>query len=127
MGSANLSFQALSGAQGETFLVADGEPAWRHFHDVYTMNDGTADPIATHLLVVTGGSGAAPTLDVRDVPVALQSVPCFRFLEAKRVIVETPRPLLPELSAAALREASAVGAEHRGRGLAGLVARLLGR
>ena len=45
-------------------------------------------------------------------PVALQDVPCFRFLKAQGAIVETPRPpVMSDLSAAALREASALGAE----------------
>jgi hypothetical protein len=38
--------------------------------------------------------------------------PCFRFLKAQGAIVETSRPpVVPDLSAAALREAGALGAE----------------
>lgn len=111
-GSANLSLQAFSGAQGETFFVADGEAAYRHFLDFYTMNDARADPVAADLLVVASDDDAAPALDVPASPVPLERVPCFRFLEAKGVIVETPRPpVMPELSASALREAGALGAE----------------
>lgn len=111
-GSANLSLQAFSGSQGETFLVADGEAAYRHFLDFYTMNDARADPVTADLLVVASDGGAAPALDIPASPVPLERVPCFRFLEAKGVIVETPRPpVMPELSASALREAGALGAE----------------
>jgi hypothetical protein len=111
-GSANLSLQAFSGAQGETFFVADGEAAYRQFLDFYTMNDAKADLVAADLLVVPATKGSTPSLDVPNDPVPLEQVPCFRFLEAKGVIVETPRPpVMPELSASALREAGALGAE----------------
>ncbi len=111
-GSANLSLRAFSGSQGETFLVADGEAAYRHFLDFYRMHDAAADPVAADLLVVAGEGGATPGLDVPASPVPLERVPCIRFLEARGVIVEAPRPpVMPELSASALREANALGAE----------------
>ena len=111
-GSANLSLQAFSGAQGETFFVADGEAAYRHFLDFYTQNDASADPVAADLLVVADNAPETAPLDVPAAPVPLEKVPCFRFLEAKGVIVESPRPpVMNELSASALREAGALGAE----------------
>ena len=111
-GSANLSLQAFSGGQGETFLVADGEAAYRHFEAFYEENDAAADLVAADLLVVPAGPEATAGLDVPADPVPLEQVPCFRFLEAKGVIVESPHPpIMSELSAAALREAGALGAE----------------
>ncbi len=111
-GSANLSFAAFTGRQRETFFVADGEVDYRRFLDAYLDNEARSDPIAADLLVVTPSDGEAAQLDVPADPVAIQEVPCFRFLEAQGAIVETPgRPVLPDLSAAALRAASALGAE----------------
>ncbi len=111
-GSANLSLQAFSGAQGETFLVADGETAYRHFAAFYEENDAAADPVAADLLVVPAGPNRPEALDVPADPVPLEKVPCFRFLEAKGVIVESQHPpVMNELSATALREAGVLGAE----------------
>ena len=111
-GSANLSFAAFTGRQRETFFVADGEADYRRFLDAYLDNETRSDPIAADLLVVTAGDGERAQLDVPAEPVAIQEVPCFRFLEAQGAIVESPRPpVLPDLSAAALCAASALGAE----------------
>ena len=111
-GSANLSFAAFTGRQRETFFVADGEADYLRFLDAYLDNEAHSDPVAADLLVVTASDGGAGRLDVPADPVAIQEVPCFRFLEAQGAIVETPRPpVLPDLSAAALRAASALGAE----------------
>ena len=111
-GSANLSFAAFTGRQRETFFVADGEADYLRFLDAYLDNEAHSDPVAADLLVVTASDGMAGRLDVPADPVAIQEVPCFRFLEAQGAIVETPRPpVLPDLSAAALRAASALGAE----------------
>ena len=111
-GSANLSFAAFTGRQRETFFVADGEADYRRFLDAYLDNEARSDPIAADLLVVTASDGEGARLDVPADPVTIQEVPCFRFLEAQGAIVETPRPpVLPDLSAAALRAASALGAE----------------
>ena len=111
-GSANLSFAAFTGRQRETFFVADGEADYRRFLDAYIDNETRSDPIAADLLVVTASDGERAQLDVPAQPVAIQEVPCFRFLETQGAIVESPRPpVLPDLSAAALRAASALGAE----------------
>ena len=111
-GSANLSLAAFSGRQRETFFVADGEADYRRFLDYYAENEARSDPIDADLLVVTSGDDDAAGLDVPADPVPLQDVPCFRFLKAQGAIVETPRPpVVPDLSAAALREAGALGAE----------------
>ena len=111
-GSANLSVVAFSGRQRETFFVADGEADYRRFLDYYAENESRSDPIAADLLVVVADDGDAARLDVPADPVAIQEVPCFRFLQAHGAIVETPRPpVTADLSAVALREASALGAE----------------
>jgi hypothetical protein len=110
-GSANLSLAAFSGRQRETFFVADGEADYRRFLDYYAENEVRSDPIDTDLLVVASEDDDALGLDVPADPVPLQDVPCFRFLKAQGAIVETPRPPVPDLSAAALREAGALGAE----------------
>ena len=110
-GSANLSLAAFSGRQREPFFVADGEAAYQRFLDYYAENEARSDPIDADLLVVTADDGAAD-LNVPADPIPLQDVPCFRFLKAQGAIVETPRPpVMPDLSAAALREAGALGAE----------------
>jgi hypothetical protein len=109
-GSANLSLAAFSGRQRETFFVADSEADYQRFLDYYAENQARSDPIDADLLVVTADDGAAD-LNVPADPVPLQHVPCFRFLKAQGVIIETPRPVIPDLSAAALREAGALGAE----------------
>ncbi len=107
-GSANLSLAAFSGRQRETFFVADSEADYQRFLDYYAENEARADPIDADLLVLTE-DGAA---DVPADPVPLQDVPCFRFLKAQGAITETPRPpVMPDLSAAALREAGALGAD----------------
>jgi hypothetical protein len=111
-GSANLSYAALSGRQRETFLVADGEAGYRCFLDYYAENEARSDPIAADLLVVSAPDGGGACLEVPAEPVAIQEVPCFRFLKAQGAIVETPRPPVgADLSAAALRAAGALGAE----------------
>jgi hypothetical protein len=109
-GSANLSLAAFSGRQRETFFVADSEADYQRFLDYYAENQARSDPIDADLLVVTADDGAAD-LNVPADPVPLQHVPCFRFLKAQGVIIETPRPVIPDLSEAALREAGALGAE----------------
>jgi hypothetical protein len=111
-GSANLSLAAFSGRQRETFFVADGEAAYQRFIDYYAENEARSDPIDANLLVVTAEDDGAAGLDVPADPVPLQDVPCFRFLKAQGAIVETLRPpVISDLSAAALREAGALGAE----------------
>jgi NgoFVII restriction endonuclease len=110
-GSANLSLAAFSGRQRETFFVADGGADYRRFLDYYAQNEARSDPIDTDLLVVASEDEDAAGLDVPADPVPLQDVPCFRFLKAQGAIVETPRPPVPDLSAVALREAGALGAE----------------
>ena len=111
-GSANLSIVAFSGRQRETFFVADDEADYRRFLEYYAKNEARSDPIAADLLVVAEHEGGAARLDVPADPVAIQEVPCFRFLQAQGVIVETPRPpAMADLSAAALRAASELGAE----------------
>jgi hypothetical protein len=110
-GSANLSLAAFSGRQRETFFVADGEADYRRFLEYYAENEARSDPIDADLLVVTAADDDAAGLHVPADPVPLQDVPCFRFLKAQGAIVETPRPPVPDLSAAALREAGALGAE----------------
>jgi hypothetical protein len=110
-GSANLSLAAFSGRQQETFFVTDREADYLRFLEYYTENEARSDPIDATLLVVASSEGEAP-LDVPTDPVAIEDVPCFRFLKAQGAIVETPRPpVTAELSAAALREAGALGAE----------------
>jgi NgoFVII restriction endonuclease N-terminal PLD domain len=110
-GSANLSLAAFSGRQRETFFVADSESDYQRFLDYYAENEARSDPIDADLLVVTADDGGAD-LNVPADPVPLQDVPCFRFLKAQGAIIETPRPpVMPDLSAAALREAGALGAE----------------
>jgi hypothetical protein len=111
-GSANLSLAAFSGRQHETFFVADGEADYQRFLDYYAENEARSDPIDADLLVVTAEDDGAAGLDVPADPVPLQDVPCFRFLKAQGAIVETLRPpVMPDLSAVALREAGALGAE----------------
>jgi hypothetical protein len=111
-GSANLSLAALSGRQRETFLVADGEDDYRHFLDYYALGEARSDPIDADLLVVSAGEGGARQLEVPADPLPIEQVPCFRFLKAQGTIVETPRPpVTADLSATALREAGALGAE----------------
>jgi hypothetical protein len=111
-GSANLSLAAFSGRQHETFFVADGEADYQRFLDYYAENEARSDPIDADLLVVTAEDDGAAGLDVPADPVPLQDVPCFRFLKAQGAIVETLRPpVMPDLSAVALREADALGAE----------------
>jgi hypothetical protein len=110
-GSANLSLAAFSGRQRETFFVTDGEAEYLRFLEYYTENEARSDLIDATLLVVASVKGEAP-LDVSTDPVAIQDLPCFRFLEAQGAIVETFRPpVTADLSAAALREAGALGAE----------------
>jgi hypothetical protein len=111
-GSANLSFAAFSGRQRETFFVADGEADYLRFLDYYAENEARSDPIDADLLVVASSDGKPTRLDVPADAVAIQDVPCFRFLKAQGAIVETLRPPgATDLSAAALREAGALGAE----------------
>jgi NgoFVII restriction endonuclease len=111
-GSANLSLAAFSGRQRETFFVSDTQADYRRFADAYLENEARSDPIAADLLVVASGDDNPVQLEVPDGPVEIQEVPCFRFLRAQGAIIETPRPpVMSELSASALREASALGAE----------------
>jgi hypothetical protein len=111
-GSANLSLVALSGRQRETFFVADGKADYLRFLEHYAENEARSDPIDADLLVVASSDGEAARFDVPADPVAIQDVPCFRFLQAQGVIVETPRPpVVSDLSAVALREAGTLGAE----------------
>ena len=111
-GSANLSFAAFSGRQQETFFVSDAEADYWRFMNAYLENEARSDPIAADLLVVASNDGDPGALDVPSESVEIQKVPCFSFLKAQGTIVETPRPpVAPGLSAAALREASALGAE----------------
>ncbi len=113
-GSANLSFAALTGRQRETFFVSDAEADHLRFMAYYAQNEERSDPLAADLLVVTSSQPDRPGLAVPDDPVDVQKVPCFRFLRAEGAIVESPRPpAMPELSAAAMRQASELGAELR--------------
>ena len=91
-GSANLSHAAFSGRQGETFFVSDAAADYRRFLDAYLENEARSDPVAAVLLVVTADGGGGTRLEVPGEPVAVQDVPCFRFLKAQGAIVETPRP-----------------------------------
>ncbi|HET6519909.1 MAG TPA: phospholipase D family protein [Geminicoccaceae bacterium] len=111
LGSANLSLAALTGRQKETFVAFDGEEAHRTFLDYYGR-DTVADPVDADLLVVPAAPNGDGRATVATEPVALTDVPCLRVLKAGAAIVEEPRPgPVPELSAAALREASRLGAE----------------
>jgi hypothetical protein len=111
-GSANLSLAAFSGRQQETFFVADGETDCLRFLDYYAENESRSDPIDATLLLAASSDGEEASSEVATDPVAIESVPCFRFLKAQGAIVETPRPpVMPDLSVAALREAGALGAE----------------
>lgn len=107
-GSANLSLAALGGRQKETFIAFDGEDAYGTFLDSYDR-DTVADPVDADLLVVAG-KDAAPA--VATDPIAVPEVPCVRVLKTGVAIVEAARRSpVPELSAAALREAGRLGAE----------------
>lgn len=107
-GSANLSLMALGGRQKETFIAFEGEEAYGTFLESYDR-DIIADPIDADLLVVTGKDDApAVAMD----PVAVTEVPCVRVLKSGVAIIEEARRNpVPELSAAALREAGRLGAE----------------
>ena len=113
-GSANLSVAALTGRQRETFFVSDDEADYWRFMAYYDMNEELSDLVAADLLVVESGQPDDPSPAVRDDPVDVLNVPCFRFLRTQGAIVEEPRPpIMPELSASAMRHASELGAELR--------------
>jgi len=113
-GSANLSLAALTGRQRETFFVSDAEADYERFREDYASNEERSDPVAADLLVATPARPDDPQIAAADEPVEIHNVPCFRFLRAQGAIVETPRPpAMPELSAAAIRRASELGAELR--------------
>jgi hypothetical protein len=113
-GSANLSLAALTGRQRETFFVADAEADYWRFMAYYALNEERSDPVEADLLVIGSGRSGDPDLAVPEDPVDFQNVPCFRFLRAQGAIVEAPRPpVMPELSASALRHASELGTELR--------------
>ena len=109
-GSANLSLAALGGRQKETFIAFEGEEAYGTFLDSYDR-DIVADPVDADLLVVTAsGKDDAPAVAMN--PVAVTEVPCMRVLKAGVAVVEEARRNpVPELSAAALREAGRLGIE----------------
>ncbi len=109
-GSANLSWAALGGRQKETFIAFEGEDAYATFLDYYDR-DIVADPVEVDLLMVaSSGKDGAPA--VATDPVAVTDVPCVRVLKAGVAVVEEARRNpVPDLSAAALREAGRLGAE----------------
>ncbi|MGZ8373183.1 MAG: hypothetical protein ACXWUW_09670 [Rhodoplanes sp.] len=109
-GSANLSWAALGGRQKETFIAFEGEDAYGTFLDYYDR-DIVADPVEADLLVVaSSGKDDAPAVAMD--PVAVTDVPCVRVLKAGVAVVEEARRNpVPDLSAAALREAGRLGAE----------------
>ncbi|MGF1610730.1 MAG: phospholipase D family protein [Kiloniellales bacterium] len=113
-GSANLSVAALTGQQRETFFVADGEADYWRFMEYYDLNEERSDPVAADLLVIAPNQPDEPKLAVPEDPVDVLNVPCIRFLRTQGAIVEAPRPpVMPELSTAAMRHASELGAELR--------------